>query len=93
MFKITCEMCGETFEAKSKLARYCEECRPIRFAQKQKEYKSKKKREKKIEGQKGNGGKVQVCLDKDNMKQIAILAKKARQVGMNYGEYVGRYGK
>ena len=87
-----CEMCGETFEAKSKLARYCEDCRLIRFSQKQKEYKAKKRREKQIEEQKKRQ-KKEARSDKDNMQQIAVLAQKARQIGMTYGEYVGRYGK
>lgn len=32
-------------------------------------------------------------VDLTNMKQITIIANKAEELGLSYGEYVARYGK
>ena len=97
MFNITCEMCGETFEAKSKLARYCEECKIERRRQRHAVYRERKRMMAKEAARKGcdirniSDRKYFKSEIRDaNMIDIAKIAKEARKLGMTYGQFVAR---
>lgn len=95
MFNITCEMCGETFEAKSKLARYCEECKIERRRQRHAVYREIKRIMAKEAARKGcdirnvsDRKYIKAEIKDENMIDIAKIAKEARKRGMTYGQFV-----
>lgn len=95
MFNITCEMCGETFEAKSKLARYCEDCKIKRINQRNAVYRERKRIMAKEAKRKGCDIRnvserkyIKAEIKDENMIDIAKIAKEARKRGMTYGQFV-----
>lgn len=88
MFTITCEMCGETFEAKSKIARYCEECKIERRRQRHAVYRERKRMMAKEAERKGRNMKAEI--KDENMMDISQIAKEARKRGMTYGQFVAK---
>lgn len=93
MFNITCEMCGKTFEAKSKLAKYCESCKAIRIYNRNAEYRAWKREKKAMHKEQNardaaNKKYIATEIPNDNMKYIASISKEARKSGMTYGQYV-----
>ena len=83
-----CEMCGETFEAKSKLARYCEECKIERRRQRNAVYRERKRIMAKEAARKGRDMKAEI--KDENMMDISQIAKEARKRGMTYGQFVAK---
>lgn len=97
MFKITCEMCGKTFEAKSKSARYCEDCKIERINQRNAVYRERKRIIAKEAKRKGCDIKnvsdrkyIKAEIKDENMIDISRIAKEARKRGMTYGQFVAR---
>lgn len=97
MFNITCEMCGKTFEAKSKIARYCAGCRIERRKQRNAVYRERKRIMAKEAKRKGCDIRnvserkyIKAEIKDENMIDIAKMAKEARKHGMTYGQFVAR---
>ena len=88
MFTIICEMCGKTFEAKSKIARYCEECKIERINQRNAVYRERKRIMAKEAARKGCDMKAEI--KDENMMDISQIAKEARKRGMTYGQFVAK---
>lgn len=90
-----CEMCGKTFEAKSKIARYCEECKIERRRQRNAVYRERKRIMAKEAARKGcdirnisDRKYIKAEIKDENMIDISRIAKEARKRGMTYGQFV-----
>lgn len=103
MVKITCEICGASFNSATKARRFCYDCYRKRESELARLRYQRKSEKKKVRPMNGPYTKTvdketewKTLTDKfekkSNTPSISEVARAAAKAGMTYGKYVEKYG-